>query len=232
MVKDNAALERGLWDVREGRKTFDEFARETRAVWESLAKYVLRRWRVAAWADQEDAVQDLLLGAWTAIYDYDPRHPAAPTLAAYVTYGAVDKAKKRAHKYRGAILSGDADRNPSRIQKCATQLWGEDAARRMEEASVVEAPQGDDVEQAMAVEAALEGSATVAERRALEAALRLGDFAGFLAGDDETLALAGAALYDDEESRRACGVRTRREAVRVAVLASQSAAARLLAAAA
>lgn len=102
-----------LLACRDGRMTFDELARRTRPNWEKLAQYLLRRWRSPTWvADVEDVVQDLLLGAWVALKEWDPQHPAAAPLKSYVIFNAVDKAKKRVHTLRKAKRRDD--KAPSR----------------------------------------------------------------------------------------------------------------------
>lgn len=101
--------------LHDGRVTFNDFARSTRAHWERLALYIARRWRTPEWFAPADIVQELLLGAWLAVWKWDPaRGGGAASLAKYVVWNAVDKAKKKAHKARGAVLSGNADASPGR----------------------------------------------------------------------------------------------------------------------
>lgn len=114
-MRGRNVLERALWDLREGRISFTEFARESRPAWEALATYIARRWRLPSWGTTEDLVQELLLGAWEFVWKFEPC--MGTTIRRFVIYNAVDKAKKHAHRMRGASLSGSADRNPSHVER-------------------------------------------------------------------------------------------------------------------
>ena len=231
MVKHDQAFERGLWDVREGRETFAKFVRATRSTWEALAKYLLRRWRVGAWADQEDVVQDLLLGAWEVLWRYEPGHANAPTLGGYVVYNALDKAKKRGvHHYRGASLSGNADANPSHVDLLASQVWGDDADRKLDAAGTSPPEQEDAVSEREVITRALKTTKSAVERRVVETAATTGEFRGFCVGDDLSLAICAQALYGDAPVRRECKLRTEEQALRAVVKASRATTLRLLAA--
>jgi len=230
MFRHDASFERGVVDVREGRVTFDVFARRQRAAWDAMAGYLMRRWRAGVWVDREDVVQDLLLGAWHAIFEWDPHHPSAPSLAGYVVYNALDKAKKRLHRYRGALLSGNADAHPSANEKLASQLWGDDATRRIEESATTPPEQEEAALEFEVARAAMVTSEKASERHAIEVARGLGEFRAFLVGDDFALTRCAEALYGDEVARRECRLRSSRQALRSVVLASQSVATRLIAA--
>lgn len=219
----NDALEVGLRGVRDGRKTFGEFARETMPHWRALARYLLRRWRVAPWASVDDVVQDLLLAAWEHVWKWDERHPGAATLSKYVTYNALDKAKKRIHTYRGASRSGNADCNPSRIMPSPSRLWGEDAERRAEELTSVPPSQERQVMRAERVGRLIDGACSARERAVLRAALGNGELAEVLLGDDGALVRAALGVYSDGDARAACRLRTRTQALRAAVEAAKSA---------
>ncbi len=98
--------------LRDGRTTFDDFARATKGRWLSLALYIMRRWRLPEAVEPQDVVQELLLGAWRAVWRYDPARGG--TASRYVVWNAVDHAKKRVHKMRGACLHGNPDGAPGR----------------------------------------------------------------------------------------------------------------------
>lgn len=117
-------FEIAVQELHDGRCTFDEFARATRGRWQALARYIMRRWRLPPWVSPEDIVQELLLGAWRSIWKYEANRGGS--LARYVLWNAVDYAKKRAHKIRGANLHGNADASPSRFEVTLAKRDGDD----------------------------------------------------------------------------------------------------------
>lgn len=223
MVKVDAAFERGLWDVREGRVKFDDFARKQKRVWEALAKYLLRRWSVGTWVTKEDVVQDVMLGAWGAIWNYEPAHPNAPPLAMYVIYNATDKAKKLLHRYRGALLSGNADAHPS----CIDVPVDTHVASFMDSSP---ADQDEVAHRSEVIRRAITKSRSKVERRALEAAVKAGEIGGLIVGDDLSLAISAQELYSDATARKACKLGSEETALRVVIQAAQGITERLIAA--
>jgi len=113
--------------LRDGRITFTQFARRTATLWRRQAAILMRRWRQPAWVAREDVEQDMLLAVADFTWKWEPDR--GTTLGAYVVYNAFDKAKKRAHKARGAKLSGNADSNPSHAERPLSSYakQGEDA---------------------------------------------------------------------------------------------------------
>lgn len=100
MVKD-AAVGKLLAELREGRSTFDEFARRTAPTWTRLAAWFLRRWPGQAAVDEEDLRQELLLAAWRAVSEWDPtRGVAIDRFVFYQTGLAATRTLKRALSYR------------------------------------------------------------------------------------------------------------------------------------
>lgn len=103
-------------DCRAGRCSFEDFVKRSLPSWERYARYLQRRWKGPWWHDREDVVQDLLFAAWDAIWNFDPA--LAPggdeEVLRYVVWNALDKAKKKIHKHRGAKLHGNADASPGR----------------------------------------------------------------------------------------------------------------------
>ena len=124
MVKrvEKVALERAAWAFREGDSTFGEYVAATQWRWEALSSWLLRKWRGPVWVDRVDVLQDLYLGAWTGIWAYVPEYATGDgrstgrMLSMHAEYTAIDKAKKRLHKARGAVLSGNADSSPGRVE--------------------------------------------------------------------------------------------------------------------
>lgn len=178
--------------VYDGRLSFEEFAAQTRAKWDRLAYMIRRRWRQPGWVTQSDQVQDLLLGAWEAIWRWDERR--TPRLEHYLVWNAVDRAKKRAHKARGASLHRGADGNPGRIERPLAH-YGEDVEDELV-GRLAEPPQQDLLEewQEMVADAApaCESEAELAVVAALAA--------------ERSLAGGARRLYRDSELRLRCGI--------------------------
>jgi DNA-directed RNA polymerase specialized sigma24 family protein len=184
--------------LHDGRINFNEFYRETKPSWERLARYLLRRWKAPKWVEVEEIVQELIIGAWNAVWCYSEFLARGVPLANYVQWNAVDKAKKSLHKMRGAKLSGNADANPSNFETPlssfeATSEWLDGLLNQ-------EADQHDLTERKERVEKACR---TEAERRAMRALSETGDI------------IQGAILlFEDDEARALCGLHTARDAGR------------------
>ena len=113
------ALRAGTIDAR-------TFFLATNSLWLRLSRYLLRRFKSPAWVTEDELAQDLRIGAWKAVWDYEEQFSNGRSLARYAEWHAVDKAKKRLHKYRGAKLSGNADANPSRFETPISQLGSDE----------------------------------------------------------------------------------------------------------
>jgi len=96
-------------ELLSGRVDFGRFARETDGEWRALARMLLRRWDAPPSAGEDDLVQEMLVAAWTSMPRFDPSR--GPSLHRFVTYNAVDKAKKWLHKARKATREGDRGRS-------------------------------------------------------------------------------------------------------------------------
>jgi len=94
-----------LFDLRKGRRTFDQFAASTHADWTRLAKYVLARWSVPSAVEVADVQQEMLLAAWRAVSDWDDTRGVS--LHGHVLWNAVTSAKKWLHKQRNAHRRDD-----------------------------------------------------------------------------------------------------------------------------
>jgi DNA-directed RNA polymerase specialized sigma24 family protein len=161
-----------LWAVQRGEMTFDQLARETRGHWERLAEYLGRRWRLPGWVAREDVVQDLLLGAWEAIWHYKE---GRSSIEGYVVWNACDKAKKRLHRHRGAKLHRKADSNPSRGELLYRQVWGDDGDRRAEEQTAQAPTQQEALESVEALREVLAACETEEQRSIMRVLAREGD---------------------------------------------------------
>lgn len=125
--KGDRVMDYELAACRDGRMTFDELAKRTRPSWEKLAQYLLRRWKSPTWvSDVEDVVQDLLLGAWLAIQEWDPSYPGAAPLKSFVIFNSVDKAKKRVHQMRKAKRRDDKAPSRHMVPVSSLHREGED----------------------------------------------------------------------------------------------------------
>ena len=94
------------------RHDFARFIAATDPGWVKLATFLHRRWPLPYGIDAEDVKQDMLLGAWRKLPLHDPDR--AP-FGDYVIFHGMDYATKRIHKARGAVLHGNAGKNPSRF---------------------------------------------------------------------------------------------------------------------
>ncbi len=128
--------ERHFRALHDGATTFDEFAAATAPLWRRLAAQLHRRWRMPAWHTQEMTQQNFLRAAWEFTWQYDAAK-AKRGLQAYVVWNAFDKAKKAAHKARGARLSGNSDQNPSCIERPLSS-YGDDGGDDGDQAGAVE----------------------------------------------------------------------------------------------
>jgi DNA-directed RNA polymerase specialized sigma24 family protein len=190
-------MREALLAVWVGSMTFDAFARATRGEWRRIAADLVRRWAPPGWVTTEDVEQDLLLAAWLFLDAYRPDSPAG--IHAYVTWNAMDKAKKRLHKVRGAVLAGSADRAPSRIER-PIDVEASPTAKRF--------AADDDPEDVLAQIEQLE--AVLAACNPVEA-----DAVNMLAATHDFDAVA-SSLYGDLNRRRELRLGSEQEAMRVA----------------
>lgn len=100
--------------IRDGRMTPDAFFKKTRSHWAGAAAYLMRRWRAPSWLEIDELIQELMLGAWLAIWRYEEGR--GKTIQEFVDWNAIDFAKKKFHKARGAGLHGSPDRRLSRFE--------------------------------------------------------------------------------------------------------------------
>lgn len=151
---------------REGQISFDDFVRSTRADWQRIAAYLLRRWDAPCAVAVDDMVQELLLGCWTAVDRWEPT--GGNSLKKFVVYQAVDKAAKWLHKQRRALRNDG--RNPSRHALPFSAFAGKSG-----EAREIEAVAGtcaeDDTEERAARQHALESEDEVGQLIIAEFAL-------------------------------------------------------------
>ncbi len=169
----------------DGRITYAVFARATRREFERLANHLLRRWAPPAWYVADDVVQELLLGAWSCMWDWCPK--LGPTLSRYVVYNAMSHAKRALHKARGAKLSGTSDKNPSRFERPLSSFGLDGDGEAMAESILAEEPlaerlmierEEEEARRAEAVTIALDACRTPTERAVILAIAATGDASG------------------------------------------------------
>lgn len=189
------SLDQGLASLHAGEIDFTVFVQLTRPHWRRLSADLHRRWDVPSFVSPEDVEQDMLFAAWQFLERWDP---TKADLKSYIVFNASDKAKKRIHKVRGAVLSGQSDRNPSRYEVPETSLAreGEDdsvAAHRWAVENAAPPEQEEIVERRCAAERAKRVCVTVREFLAIEALKEV-----------ESVNAAASLLWEDREARRAC----------------------------
>ncbi len=90
-----------------GAITFAEFARANQSDWRAMARYLIRRFPADA-IDEQDVVQELLIGSWQAMQRFDPARGVSPER--YCVFNALARTKKRMrHQARAAdeLLADD-----------------------------------------------------------------------------------------------------------------------------
>jgi DNA-directed RNA polymerase specialized sigma24 family protein len=201
---------------RDGRTTYAEFASSTREKWVAMARYLMRHWKSPDWVEVEDVVQDLLLGAWQGVWVYEPAR-GRRDLAGHVEYTAVDKAKKRLHKLRGARLHGNADANPSHIDIPFSTLSKEgDGEQWAMNQSIIPASQEHEVADAMTLERLKRDCQSFEEILMVEALYLT-----------EDLIASVQMVYGDERARDILQLQDEAHAARVLVRAAHAVADRL-----
>jgi DNA-directed RNA polymerase specialized sigma24 family protein len=177
-----------LHRVLTGRVSFNEFARGARPQFTALATYLARRWSPPSWLTIDDLEQELLLGVWRSVWDWDPTRGVP--IKRFVIFNAVAHAKRELHRARGACLHGSPDKALSRMET-PMDLDDPEVSRIMciepeQEARLVLAE-----ERQEALGHALMVCRSDAERRILEAIVNAGTLEG-----------GAATLYGDPTIRR------------------------------
>lgn len=169
-------LDRQLALAFDGRITFAAFVAATRTEFVAMACSLMKRWIPPASMAPDDLVQELYLGAWLCMWDFDATR--GPSITQYVVYNAMSFAKRELHKARGAKLSGSADRNPSRMERPLAS-FGDDGDA-ISESILAEEPIAEQVmiafeDRAAAVARALAACTTSREVQAISAIVTAGD---------------------------------------------------------
>ncbi len=85
-----------------------------------IAKYLMKRWQAPAWFTLEDLQQELLVGVWLYVWQWDETRGIS--MGRYVVYNAMSVAKRKLHVARGVPLSPHPDRIPSQFEHPVSQL--------------------------------------------------------------------------------------------------------------
>ena len=195
--------------VRGGRATFEEFEAVTRERWAATARWLMYRISTPGWVEPRDVVQDLMAGAWSAIWGYEPGKGDMP-LGRYVRVMAVNEARRALNRARGCDRHTGA--GPSHIDCTFSRLGeaGEEAALNR-----MQAPAGQE-------------EALARKRRLREMCRTLEEVIVLQALDIErTFEGAAARVYGDQGSRDLLGIEDERHAARVVVRAAYAVAIRI-----
>lgn len=164
-------MEEVLLAMRSGRLSFAEYERRTRPVWTNIAQHLLRRWRGPLSVSVDDVRQELILHSW--IFAGHWKKELNVSIARYVQFNAIDKAKKWLHQQRNAYRRDD--KSPPRIERPFSTLHlSEYAEEHLLDSLATEANQ----EQSLAARQevlALATRASPEHRPALAALARTGD---------------------------------------------------------
>ena len=161
-----------------------------------------------AWCDERDLAQEVTLACWEFVWRWEPHRDVS--LERYVTYNALDRAKKRAHKARGAKLHGNAGRNPSRFEMPSSSLSrdrqeGERSAEWMDDFACSSPDQEEFVERGESLAHAGQDLLDC-EQRILRHLREAG-----------SLAKAAEQVWADPVARRRAGIANRQQAARAVV---------------
>ena len=206
--EDAESYEAAARALKRGEITPDAFLRATRERWARTARYLHERWRrkLPAWVEPADVEQELVLLVLRAVRRYSRRRAGRMTIGQYATWGAIHRAQRQIHRWRGASLSGNEGRNPSRAEIAFCRAFGPDVDP-MAKAPPVAAGQDEAVEASERFEELLAGCETVREALSLTALRRAG-------GDPRA---AARLLFSDYASRVECELASEAQARRVVV---------------
>ncbi len=126
--EDRETFEAACRECRAGTMSAGEFLRVTDGRWRAMAVRLHQRWRrkLPDWVEPDDVLQEIRqialehLGKW---------QPARGAVGPFVVWCTQRRAQRQMHRWRGAKLSGNEGRNPSRFEVPASRLagrWQED----------------------------------------------------------------------------------------------------------
>ncbi len=202
-------VERHLHLLRDGEIDFTDFASATKPDIAKLGAHLMRRWGNPTWFTLDDLMQEMMIGVWHYIHRWDSSRGVS--ISRYVTWNAMNRAKRALHKARGAMDLAYADTEPSHmewsIEDCAqgdnfewqnTQDWVD---KYLSEEASAESLLGEFQERTIFLAPFFEACETKKERHAISAIRDAGTIDG-----------AGNLLFDDYDRRLACRVGSERRA--------------------
>lgn len=184
--EEREAFERAARELREGKIGEGQFLAATRERWRRTAHYLFEHWRrkLPAWVEDVDVEQELTMLVLVHVRAWDPSRGAA--LGPYVLWSAIHRTQRQMNRWRGASLTGNEGKNPSRAEVAFCRAFGPDVDPFLR-AEPTGARQDEEIERGEQFGEVLGACESVREALVLLALKRaegsLGDAAGFLYGD-------------------------------------------------
>jgi hypothetical protein len=203
--EDNEAYELATAQLRAGTIGAGEYLRRTREKWRLTSRDLYEHWRrkLPTWVEPADIEQELAVLALEHVSKWRPGMSDG-TIGQYVYWNARHRGQRTIHRWRGASLSGNEGKNPSRAELAFCRAFGPDVDP-MARAAPTPPSQDGDLERAEAFAAALAGCECIREAVVLLA----------LRKTDGSPAGAARAIYEDFAARIECGVGSEAQARRV-----------------
>jgi hypothetical protein len=121
--EEREAFEHAARALHEGKIGEGQFLAATRERWRRTARYLFEHWRrkLPAWVEEVDVEQELGLLALKHVRDWDPGRGA---IGPFVLWSTIHRAQRELNRWRGACLSGNEGRNPSRAEIAFCRAFG------------------------------------------------------------------------------------------------------------
>jgi hypothetical protein len=125
---ERAEFERLARAHRAGKLSGNDFLKATDPRWRAMAARLYARWRrkLPSWVEQSDVLAELQMLALEHVKLCNPKRG---DFGPYVVWCVYRRGQRAIHKWRGAKLSGNEGRNPSRAERSfstfAVEAWQE-----------------------------------------------------------------------------------------------------------
>lgn len=106
----------------------DSYARLLREIVPMLRRVSRRKWSMAANADVEDLVQDVLLSLHSVRHTYDPTRPFVPWLLAILHHRLVDAMRRSVRCRANEIATDDFEETFAEVAANTHEAWTDDGA--------------------------------------------------------------------------------------------------------
>ncbi len=156
-----------------GAISFNEFARSNGQDWIAMARYLIRRF--PSELDEQDVVQELLIGSWQALHKFDPTRGVTPER--FCVFNALRRTRRRLHRQARA---------PEELLGCSPEP-------ALEVEQLVPASQQHETERTERLRQLVDRCSSLKDAVVLLAFFR-----------EEDRTLAAGAIYRDAELRRLC----------------------------